>query len=145
MKKIIISFVIIAVNISCKTKINQYVKDENNARKRHGKWEEVYIDNKDTLITKGKYRRGEKVGIWKTLYQNKLYEKNRVGKKLTRVKRYFPDGTLMESGQTRLDISPKNYHWYYIGEWKYYSREGKLLYKKIYYKDQKADSISFAR
>ncbi|WP_415326488.1 hypothetical protein [Chryseobacterium sp. MMS23-Vi53] len=142
MKNFLVAFSLILLTISCKTKMNQYTKIDK-IQKRDGKWREEYSADDGILIAIGRYRKGEKVGTWKTYFEDKLYEKNKIRKDVTKIKRYFPDGKLMESGQSRLDISKSERHWYYIGDWKYYSKEGRLLYKKTYYLNQKTDSISY--
>jgi hypothetical protein len=53
--------------------MNQYSKDEKNVSKRHGKWKEEYSSDEGTLIAVGKYKNGEKAGIWKTTLNNQLF------------------------------------------------------------------------
>lgn len=144
MNKIIL-FLLAFLIISCKTKMNQYILTDDKHKKRHGKWKEEYSADGGTLTAFGRYKKGEKVGKWKMYFGDTLYEKNRVRKDITKIKRYFPDGTLMESGQTKLDISKDERHWYYFGDWKYFSKEGKLLYIKTFYRNKKADSLSYVK
>ncbi|WBV60432.1 hypothetical protein PFY12_15540 [Chryseobacterium camelliae] len=141
MKKICIVLVISLFTFSCQTKMNQYVKVSKNSQKRHGKWKEEYSTNEGTLTAIGKYKKGEKVGVWKTYFDNKLYQRESIRKEMTKIKRYFPTGTIMEKGQTKLEISQNLRHWFYFGEWKYYDDKKNLLYTKKYYKESKADSI----
>lgn len=131
--------------VSCQTKMNQYIKDENNANKRNGKWREEYSADEGTLIAIGKYKKGEKVGIWKTLLDQKMYQKDKIKRNIIKTKKYFPNGKVMETGQSKLDISTTQRHWYYFGDWKYYNNEGKLLYMKSYHQGKKADSISYIK
>lgn len=131
--------------VSCQTKMNQYAKDQNKTNKRDGKWKEEYSTNEGTLTAIGKYKMGEKKGIWKTTFDHKLYQKDRIRKSITRTKKYFPNGRMMERGQSRLDISENERHWYYFGEWKYYNDQGKLLYVKNYHQGKKVDSISYIK
>ncbi len=144
MNKIILFLSLILV-ISCKTKMNQYILTDDKHKKRHGKWREEYSADDGKLTAIGKYNKGEKVGKWKIYFGSQLYEKNKVRKDITKIKRYFPDGRLMESGQTKLDISANERHWYYFGDWKYFSKEGKLLYIKTFYRNKKADSVSYVK
>ncbi|ASW74176.1 hypothetical protein CJF12_07655 [Chryseobacterium piperi] len=125
--------------------MNQYVKDQNNTNKRNGKWKEEYSSNEGTLVAIGKYKMGERKGIWKTTFEDKLYQKERIRKNLTKTKRYFPNGKIMERGQTQLDISENERHWYYVGDWKYYDEKGRLLYVKKYHDGKKIDSISYKK
>ncbi|MGE4514869.1 MAG: hypothetical protein AB7E26_13815 [Chryseobacterium sp.] len=136
---------ILLVFVSCTTKINQYIRNENNVNKRHGKWEEEYSSDKGKLMASGKYKMGRKIKIWKIYLDDKLYEKNRFRKNMTKTKRYYADGKLMEKGQSKMDVSANEQHWYYFGDWKYYDEKGKLGYIKKYVNGEKTDSISFKK
>ncbi|MCX8523754.1 hypothetical protein OF897_07435 [Chryseobacterium formosus] len=125
--------------------MNQYMKIDSKTQKRHGKWKEEYSSDQGALIAVGKYKKGEKVGVWKTTFQDKLYQKDKIRKTVTKTKLYFPNGNVMERGQSKLDISESQRHWYYFGDWKYYDENGKLKYIKKYADGKKVDSISFAK
>ncbi|MCW3161733.1 hypothetical protein [Chryseobacterium oryctis] len=144
MNKIYVVLSLLLLTVSCKTKFNQYIKVDK-FQKRHGKWKEEYSADKGTLIAVGKYKYGEKVGTWKTTFENKLYQKDKIRKNITKTKMYFPNGKVMERGQSRLDVSTNERHWYYFGDWKFYNEEGKLLYIKKYEDGRKIDSISFIK
>lgn len=143
-KKYIVLLMLLWV-VSCKTKLNQYIKVEEKVQKRHGKWKEEYSSDQGPLIAIGKYNKGEKVGTWKTTFEGKMYQKDKIRKNITKTKYYFPNGKLMETGQSRFDISKNERHWYYFGDWKFYNEEGKLLYVKKYEDGKKIDSISFIK
>ncbi|MBB4805057.1 putative ATP-binding protein involved in virulence [Chryseobacterium defluvii] len=145
MRKLALILAMSVILVSCKAKMNQYIKNENNVKKRSGKWKEEYSSNEGTYIAVGKYKNGEKVGVWKTFFDNKLYQKDKIRKNITKTKRYFSDGTLMESGQSKMDISTNERHWYYFDDWKYYNDQGKLLYIKKYHLGNKTDSISLVK
>ncbi|WP_449387068.1 hypothetical protein [Chryseobacterium lineare] len=141
-----LSFLLIfLVFVSCKTKMNQYVKDEKKVSKRDGKWKEEYSSDEGTLNAIGKYRMGEKVGVWKMTLNGHKYQKDVIRKGITKTKRYFPNGKLMERGQSKIDISENERHWYYFGDWKYYDEKGNLRYIKKYADGKKVDSISFEK
>lgn len=131
--------------VSCKTKINQYVKNEKEVSKRDGKWKEEYSSDDGMLQATGKYRMGEKAGVWKMTLNGHRYQKDVIRKGITRTKRYFPNGKMMEKGQSKIDISENERHWYYFGDWKYYDEKGNLRYIKKYSDGKKVDSISFTR
>jgi len=146
MKNIIPALLSIFVFISCKTKeMNQYKKFPDKTQKRHGKWKEEYSSDQGVLIAIGKYKNGEKVGIWKTTFEDKLYQKDKIRKSVTNTKLYYPNGKKMEKGQTKLDISDAERHWYYFGDWKYFGENGNLKYIKRYADGKKIDSISFLK
>jgi len=143
MSKIYVFLLVLLTIVSCKTKMNQYVKNENKVNKRHGKWKEEYSSDNGILVAIGRYKNGEKVGTWKMSLNNQLYQKDRIGKKMTKTKVFYQNGNLMEVGQSRLDINENQRHWYYFGDWKYYGENGKLRYIKKYEDGKKIDSISF--
>lgn len=145
MQKIYIILLLILSLISCKTKINQYIKDENNVNKRNGRWKEEYSYNEGTLIAFGRYKKGEKVGTWKTYLADKLYEKSKIKKNITKTEKYFPDGKVIERGQSKLEISVNERNWFYFGDWKYYDQKGNIRYIKKYGDGKKVDSISYAK
>lgn len=125
--------------------MNQYVKDEKKVNKRNGKWKEEYSSDEGTLSAVGKYKMGEKVGVWKMTLNGRKYQKEVIRKGITKTKRYFSNGKLMERGQSKIDISENERHWYYFGDWKYYDEQGNLLYIKKYADGKKVDSVSFTR
>ncbi|MEC3876789.1 hypothetical protein [Chryseobacterium salviniae] len=143
-KKYIILLLILSL-VSCKTKINQYIKDENNVNKRNGRWKEEYSSDEGILTAFGKYKKGEKVGIWKTYFNGKLNEKNKIKNTITKTKKYFPNGKLMEIGQSKINVSKNERHWFYFGDWKYYDQKGNLRYIKKYTDGKKMDSVSFIK
>lgn len=145
MKKIYVFLASLLMIVSCKTKMNQYIKDENKVNRRQGKWKEEYSSNDGILTAVGRYKKGEKVGVWKTYLDHQLFQRDKIGRKLTKVKVYYQNGKLMEQGQTRLDISKNGRHWYYFGDWKYYDKKGNLSYIKKYADGKKTDSISFKK
>jgi antitoxin component YwqK of YwqJK toxin-antitoxin module len=146
MKNILLLAIVFTMFASCKTKkMNQYVSTENKHQKRHGKWKEEYSSDQGTLTAVGKYKMGEKVGVWKTTFENKLYQKDKIRKNVTKTTLYHPNGKIMEKGQSKLDISDEQRHWYYFGDWKYYDEAGKLKYVKKYADGKKIDSISFQK
>lgn len=143
LKNFLLTLLSILVFVSCQTKTNQYIKISDKVQKRHGKWKEEYPTEEGTLITKGRYKMGEKVGVWKTFVGDKLYQKEKIGRKKTKMFVYHRNGNIMERGQTKLDISETERHWYYFGDWKFYDENGKLKYIKKYTDGKKIDSVSF--
>ncbi|NMR34011.1 hypothetical protein HIO71_07275 [Chryseobacterium aquaticum] len=51
----------------------------------------------------------------------------------------------MQSGQSKMDVSKNERHWYYFGDWKSYNEKGNLQYIKKYEDGKKVDSISFMK
>lgn len=127
--------------LSCATKINNYVTDEKGNRKRDGKWIENSPSDNGIIQEKGKYKDGEKVGLWKTFLEGKIYQKERFLKNSSKVKIYYENGVLMQKGNTKTEISKQERHWFYQGEWKFYDKKGNHVYTKIYDRGNKVDSI----
>lgn len=123
------------------TKINQYVKDENGDRQRNGAWEETYTSDIGELVGKGKYKNGQKVGLWVTKYQDKIYQKEKFKKNISKVKIYHKNGVLREKGQTKTNENGVNTHWFYDGPWKIYDKKGKHIFTRIYKQGTPLDSI----
>ena len=102
--KIQYSIFILLFLISCTAKtgkINQYAKDNNGVRQRNDIWEEKYASDIGELIGKGKYKNGQKVGLWVTKYQDKVYQKERFKKNISRVKIYHKNGVLREKDKPK--------------------------------------------
>ena len=138
-KLIILSFFVSC--ISKTTKINQYAKDENGVRQRNGVWEETYTSDIGELVGKGKFKNGEKVGLWVTTYQGKVYQKERFKKDFCKVKIYHENGKISERGQTKTMKSDNSRHWFYDGAWKIYNEKGKHIFTRIYKQGTPLDSI----
>jgi antitoxin component YwqK of YwqJK toxin-antitoxin module len=47
---------------------------------------------------------------------------------------YYPNKKIRSRGKTQLDLTAKQLHWYYTGDWKYFDPQGKLL-KVVTYKE----------
>ena len=142
-KNIALILLMLVLLNSCTSKMNQYIKISDKVQKRHGNWKEENSADGGVLISVGKYKMGEKVGVWKTTFDGKIYQKDKIRKNITKTKLYFPNGKIMERGHSKLDISEAQRHWYYFGDWKYYDENGKIKYIKRYTDGKKTDSISF--
>lgn len=142
LKNFLLTLLSIFAFASCQTKTNQYIKISDKVQKRHGKWKEEYPTEEGTLIATGRYKMGEKVGVWKTYLGDKLYQTEKIRRKKIKMFVYYKNGNIMERGQTKLDISETERHWYYFGDWKFYDENGKLKYIKKYTDGKKIDSVS---
>ena len=125
-------------------KVNQYTKI-NGSQQRHGLWVEEYDADGGKLQAKGKYDKGEKIGVWKTNFKGKKYQKDKIKNRIIKTTVYHPNGKVMEKGQSRTDISANERHWYYFGDWKYYDETGKLILIRKYADGKKIDSLSFGK
>ncbi len=145
MKKFSLLIPILLVQLSCHTKINQYKEISKIQKQRDGKWIEKDSVGNAEFVMKGKYKKGEKIGVWKTYRNGKLYQKDKIKDSITITKVYFPNGKLMEKGQSKQIVTNNLRHWFYSGNWKYYDESGKLQYIKKYQDNNIVDSISFKK
>lgn len=136
---------VLFLQISCNSKLNQYREVSDSQRQRHGKWIEKDNVAGGEFLMKGKYKNGEKAGIWRTYYNGDLLQKDRIKDSIILTKIYFPDGKIKERGQSKLIISNDLRHWFYFGDWKYYNQNGELQYIKTYHPNNQFDSISFLK
>ncbi|MBS1550129.1 MAG: hypothetical protein JSS94_09760 [Bacteroidetes bacterium] len=92
----------------------------------------------------GKYKYGTKIGKWKSTLNEKIYQIDRIKNDITKTKfYYYANGKVKQMGQSRLEVTANESHWYYFGDWKYFNEKGKLLYLKKYADGKKIDSISY--
>jgi antitoxin component YwqK of YwqJK toxin-antitoxin module len=118
-------FLIIAVSISCSSKVNQLKN-----KKKQGKW--VYRDSIQ-VSSKGRYSNDLEVGTWKFFSEGKLFRKERYkSNSVSIIKFYHPNGRVSACGLSRSDLSSKDLHWYMFGDWKYYNEKGKLIEMRFY-------------
>lgn len=136
---------VLLIQISCNTNFNQYRKISESQQQRHGRWIEKDSVGGGEFKMKGKYRNGEKAGIWKTYYNGNLLQKDRIKNNNLITRIYFPDGKIRETGQSKLIITDQLRHWFYYGDWKYYGENGELRYIKTYHPNNQFDSISFLK
>ena len=127
--------------VSCATKINNYVTDEKGNRMRNGLWIEESSADSGTLQEKGKYKNGEKTGLWITSFKGKIKQKERFRKNFSKIKIYHDNEVLKQKGRTATEITNDYRHCFYQGELKFYDKKGKHIYSKIYEKGNKVDSV----
>lgn len=125
----ILKYAVLSI-LTCLTACGSHPQNQLKNGKKDGIW--VY-NNKNTSITsRGRYNMGREVGTWK-YYQGKTMWKRELYKGSTsRVKIYYPDGHISSKGQTKLDISDKEIHWYYTGDWKFFNESGNLTEIRTY-------------
>lgn len=138
-------FIFLIVLVSCKNvvKTNQYTKDSYGIMRKNGVWIEKVSSDIGDLQEKGKYKNGNKIGLWKTTFQRKIYQKEKFKKQGSVVRIYHENGKIAKKGQTKTELSNNSIHWFYTGVWKFYNEKGKLIYTKTYNNGSVVDSISF--
>ncbi|QOW10021.1 hypothetical protein Q73A0000_06415 [Kaistella flava (ex Peng et al. 2021)] len=129
--------------VSCgPARINQYVK-EDKIQKRNGKWIETNSTEQGDFVSKGKYRKGNKVGVWFTSIDNTNYQKDVYRKDIIKTRIFHPNGKTKIKGQSTTEVTDDFIHWFYSGDWKHYNEKGKLIYIKKYNRGKPLDSISY--
>lgn len=129
--------------VSCvPAKFNQYSK-EGKLQKREGKWIEMNSTEQGDLISKGKYKKGVKVGVWKTNIDGVKYQKEVYRRDLIKTKIFHPNGKIKIKGKSTTEVADDYIHWFYTGDWKHYNEKRKLIYIKKYKRGKPIDSISY--
>lgn len=131
MYKKMYSLIILIFLIGCKTEvINQTIN-----KKKEGKWIEMYYDgNKYKSIEY--YKQDQPVKKWKSFIDDKIYKTEKYKNGICTVKYYYQNGKLQSRGKTKIEVDSKEIHWFYFGDWKFYSDKGKLTEIKKYNKGE---------
>ena len=141
MKYYILCFLMVL--ISCK--INSYEQLPNHQKKKTGRWIEKDDYPQQTFLSIGRYKKGEKKGVWKTYRNGKLYQKDVIKDSVTTTILYQENGKRQAKGQTKRISKPGSVHWFYFGDWIYYDEKGNPSYIKTYNKDKSTDSIGYKK
>ncbi|MBA9077508.1 toxin-antitoxin system YwqK family antitoxin [Rufibacter quisquiliarum] len=97
---------------------------------RQGRWREFYSHKPEQLMYKGRYKRGQAKGRWKTYTETGKLERLEFfepKKKRIRTIFYYPNGKIEKTGMAYL-FEEKNllkYQWH--GDWQYYDSTGTWL------------------
>ena len=113
---------------SCKSKpINQKID-----KKKEGLWVDNYKQDSTTYKSFEYYKNDQPVKKWKSYINGKIYktEKYKIG--ICIVKYYYENGKLQSKGKTKIEVNAVETHWFYFGDWKFYSDKGKLTEIKKY-------------
>jgi antitoxin component YwqK of YwqJK toxin-antitoxin module len=114
--------------LGCKTApINQKID-----KKKEGKWMDVYVQDNVEYKSIEYYKHDKPVKKWKTYINGKIYKTEKCKNGICVVKNYYENGKLEFKGNTKLEITALQSHWFYFGDWKFYSDKGKLKGIKKY-------------
>lgn len=95
---------------------------------RQGRWSTYYDDARTQRFTRGRYRHGQPVGGWQyfanTGHLQRREHYRRHG--FSDITYYYPGGRVARRGRARVVAEPSGPHFYWLGEWKYYSPAGTL-------------------
>ena len=123
--------VILLSFFGCKTALNQKID-----KKKEGKWVEVYVQDSVEYKSVEFYKNDLPVKKWKTFINGKLYKSEKYKNGICIVKSYYENGKLESKGKSKLEINETESHWFYFGEWKFYSDKGKLFQIRKYEKGE---------
>ena len=115
-----IVLLIVFTVLSCK--INQVKNNE-----RHGKWIDYNSIEGINYKSIGRYKQGFEKGTHRQFANRKLHRKEKYKNGICQTTYYYPNGKIMSEGKTQLDLTEKEIHWYYQGDWKFYDEQGNLL------------------
>lgn len=78
------------------------------------------------------YKHDEPVKKWKSYIGGKIYKTEKYKNGICTVKYYYENGKVQSTGKTKMESNSKETHWFYFGDWKFYSDKGKLTEIKKY-------------
>lgn len=116
----------------CKSKpINQKID-----KKKEGVWMDNYTQDGTNYKSYEYYKNDQPVKKWKSFINGKIYKTEKYKNGICFVKSYYENGKLESKGKTKLESNSVETHWFYFGEWKFYSDKGKLKSIKNYEKGE---------
>lgn len=108
--------------LGCKSKpINQKID-----HKKEGVWIDNYKQDSTTYKFYEYYKHDIPVKKWKMYINGKIYKTEKYKNGICTVRSYYENGKLESTGKTKLESNSVETHWFYFGEWKFYSDKGKL-------------------
>jgi len=114
--------------LGCKSKpINQKID-----HKKEGVWIDNYKQDSTTYKSFEYYKHDEPVKKWKSYINGKIYKTEKYKNGISTVKYYYENGKVQSTGKTKMESNSKETHWFYFGDWKFYSDKGKLTEIKKY-------------
>lgn len=125
---LIISFLILGCN---SVPVNQKIN-----KQKEGKWVDVYSQDSIEYKSVEYYKHNQPVRKWKTYINGKIYKTEKYKTGICIVKSYYENGKLESKGKTKLEVDGIQTHWFYFGEWKFYSDKEKLKNIKNYTKGE---------
>ncbi len=95
---------------------------------RQGRYRTYYDDARTQLFTRSRYRHGQAVGRWRYYAQaGELQRQERYRRHgFSDITYYYPGGRVARRGRARTVDEPGGAHFYWLGEWQFYSPAGTL-------------------
>jgi len=128
MKNLLLLFFCGMMLFSCKSKpINQKID-----KKKEGLWVDNYEQDSTTYKSFEYYKNDQPVKKWKSYINGKIYKTEKYKNGICIVRYYYKNGKLQSKGKTKIEVNAVETHWFYFGDWKFYSDKGKLTEIKKY-------------
>ena len=101
---------------------------------RQGRFRTYYNDAGTQLFTQGRYRHGQPVGRWRYYAQaGELQRQERYRRHgFSDIAYYHASGRVARRGRARVVEEPAGPHFYWLGEWQYFSPVGQLDSVQVY-------------
>ena len=99
-----------------------------------GKWIQTEKFMNTESITTGRYKKGNKKGMWKEFLSDRVLSKEKYRKNNCHIIKYHNTGKIQQIGISKKTVIDSKIEWLPTGEWKFYDSEGVLLGTKIYEK-----------
>ncbi|QSB27025.1 hypothetical protein [Flavobacterium sp. CLA17] len=101
-------------------------------KKKEGKWVDVYVQDSIQYKSLEYYKHDQPVKKWKSYINGKIRKTEKYKNGICTVKNYYENGKLESTGKTKIEVNSTEIHWFYFGDWKFYSDKGKLTEIKKY-------------
>jgi antitoxin component YwqK of YwqJK toxin-antitoxin module len=112
----------------CKTKlVNQKID-----KKKEGAWIDDYTQDDINYKSYEYYKHDQPVRKWKSYINGKIYKTEKYKNGSCTVKNYYENGKVQSKGKTKIEGESRQLHWFYFGDWKFYSDKGRLTEIKKY-------------
>jgi len=132
LKNIFLLFLFGLILLGCKSQpINQKID-----KKKEGVWIDTYSQDGTDYKSYEYYKNDLPVKKWKSYINGKIYKTEKYKNGICIVKSYYENGKLESKGKTKFEADSVQSHWFYFGEWKFYSDKGKLKGIKNYEKGE---------
>jgi antitoxin component YwqK of YwqJK toxin-antitoxin module len=101
---------------------------------RQGRYRTYYDEARTQLFTRGRYRHGQPVGRWRYYAQaGELQRQERYRRHgYSNIVYYHPGGQVARRGRARVVEEQAGPHFYWLGEWQYFSPTGRLDSVQVY-------------
>ena len=128
MRKLVILLIFGMMLSNCKSKpINQKID-----KKKEGVWIDDYTQDSIQYKSFEYYNHDEPIKKWKSYIGGKIYKTEKYKNGICTVKYYYENGKIQSKGKTKLESNAVEMHWFYFGDWKFYSDKRKLTEIKKY-------------